>query len=394
MERGANTLQEKDYDKALKTNDKNKRPQDCKTLRPQDCKTSRLQDKSKGMREIEIISNGYKELFGNSDVKISVLPRSGSDRKYFRITAEAKSIIGVYNTNREENEAFIGFTKHFLSKELPVPEIFGYLPEKFIYFLFDLGDINLFTWLQQRSKGAGFDTEAEDFYRKILDRLILFQIKGIDGLNLDLCYPHRSFDRQSMMWDMNYFKYMFLKLVAVPFNERRLEHDFNSLADFLLETKQDYFLYRDFQSANVMIVDEEPWFIDYQGGRKGAPQYDVASLLYDAKAHIPEQSRQRLLDYHINNFCSVSGESMSEFRGYFAGFSMIRLMQALGAFGFRGLYEKKPTFTGSIVPAVRLLIQLIDSEQISVSFPELFRTIRLIPGVQIYNELEQHNTPK
>jgi aminoglycoside/choline kinase family phosphotransferase len=341
------------------------------------------------MREIDIVSDAYEEFSGNSDSKIVALPQSGSDRKYFRISDSGKSVIGAYNPNLEENEAFIGFTKHFISKGLPVPEVFGYLSEKSTYFLQDLGDINLFTWLQHKHDGAGFDVEAEAFYRKILDRLIDFQIRGIDGLNLDLCYPHRSFDRQSMMWDMNYFKYMFLKLVAVPFNERRLEHDFNLLADFLLETKQDFFLYRDFQSANVMIVDGEPWFIDYQGGRKGAPQYDVASLLYDAKAHIPEQSRQRLLEYHINNFCAVSGESVKEFRGYYAGFSMIRLMQALGAFGFRGLYEKKPTFTGSIVPAVKLLIQLIDSEQLPVSVPELFQTVRLIPDVAIYRKLEQ-----
>ena len=138
-----------------------------------------------------------------------------------------------------------------------------------------------------------------------------------------------------------------------------------------------------------MLFNGEPWFIDYQGGRKGAPQYDVASLLYDAKAHIPDNVRERLLDYHINNFCSVSGESSAEFRGYYTGFSMIRLMQALGAFGFRGLYEKKPTFTGSIVPAVKLLIQLIESEQLPVTLPELFQTVRLIPGVQLYKKLER-----
>lgn len=343
------------------------------------------------MNEIDIISRGYKELFGESDISISPLPQSGSDRKYFRITTGSKSVIGAHNPNLEENEAFLGFTKHFISKGLPVPEIFGYLPGKFVYFLQDLGDINMFNWLQQKHAGTGFDAEAEELYRKILDQLIHFQIKGIDGLNLDLCYPHRSFDRQSMMWDMNYFKYMFLKLVAVPFNERRLEHDFNLLADFLLEARQDFFLYRDFQSANVMIVGKEPWFIDYQGGRKGAPQYDVASLLYDAKAHIPEKSRKELLDYHIYNFCTESGESMTEFRGYYAGFSMIRLMQALGAFGFRGLYEKKPTFTGSIVPAVKLLIQLIDSELLPVSLPDLFQAFKLIPCVQIYNELEKNN---
>jgi aminoglycoside/choline kinase family phosphotransferase len=343
------------------------------------------------MSEIDVVSDGFRELFNDSDFKIVSLPKSGSDRKYFRITSGVKSIIGAFNANYEENEAFIGFTHHFISKGLPVPEIFGYLTEKNVYFLKDLGDTNLFTWLQQRHE-TGFDHEAEEIYRKILDTLILFQVKGIDGLNLDLCYPHRSFDKQSMMWDMNYFKYMFLKLLAVPFNERRLEHDFEKLADFLLEPGQDFFLYRDFQSANVMLVDGSPWFIDYQGGRKGAPQYDVASLLYDAKAHIPEIYRQRLLTHYIENFCAMSGEKKEEFTGYFTGFSMIRLMQALGAFGFRGLYERKPTFTGSIVPAVILLLQLIESGKLPVSLPELTSTARAIPGVQIYKDLDREHT--
>jgi aminoglycoside/choline kinase family phosphotransferase len=341
------------------------------------------------MSEIDIVSEGYRELFGDPDFKIIALPKSGSDRKYYRINSGGKNVIGAYNSIIEENEAFIGFTNHFITKDLPVPEIFGYIPEKNIYFLKDLGDISLFTWLKHKYEGNGFDSEAEDIYKKILDTLIHFQIKGIEGLNLDLCFPHRSFDRQSMMWDMNYFKYMFLKLLSVPFNERKLEHDFEKLADFLLESGQDFFLYRDFQSANVMLVDGSPWFIDYQGGRKGAPQYDVASLLYDAKAHIPEYFRQRLLNHYIAGFCKTSGENQQEFTGFFTGFSIIRLMQALGAFGFRGLYEKKPTFTGSIVPAVILLIQLINSENLPVSLTELFHTVRSIPGVQIYKELEK-----
>ncbi len=341
------------------------------------------------MKEITNVSEGYKELFGGSDIEISSLPESGSYRKYFRIIDGSKSVIGAYNADAEENEAFIGFSNHFIFKGLPVPEIFGYIPEKSVYFLRDLGDTNMFTWLQKKYFTGGFDKEVEEIYRKVLDNLVLFQIKGIDGLDLDLCYPHKSFDRQSMMWDMNYFKYMLLKLLAVPFNEKRLEHDFDHLADFLLLAGQDYFLYRDFQSANVMIINGEPWFIDYQGGRKGAPQYDVASLLYDAKAHVPADARQRLLEYYMNNFCEVSGESRQKFTGYFTGFSMIRLMQALGAFGFRGLYEKKPTFTGSIVPAVRLLIELIDSDQLPVSLPELFNAVRSIPGLEIFRQLER-----
>jgi aminoglycoside/choline kinase family phosphotransferase len=340
------------------------------------------------MSEIEIVSEGYKKLFRKSDINTVPLPQSGSDRKYFRIFDGNKTVIGAYNANHEENEAFIGFTKHFISKGLPVPEVFGYQPEKYVYFLQDLGDMNLFTWLQEKKIAGGFDKDAEEIYRKVLDKLIAFQIDGMEGLDLNLCYPHRSFDRQSMMWDMNYFKYMFLKLIAVPFNERRLEQDFEVLADFLLETGQDYFLYRDFQSANVMMLEGEPWFIDYQGGRKGAPQYDVASLLYDAKAHVPFQARNALLDYHVDNFCFLSGENREKFRGYYAGFSMIRLMQALGAFGFRGLYEKKPTFTGSIVPAVSLLMELVDSGRMPVHLDELFHTVRDIPGVKIYNDLE------
>jgi aminoglycoside/choline kinase family phosphotransferase len=341
------------------------------------------------MSEMEIVSEGYSEIFGGTDINIEALPASGSDRKYFRIFDGDKTVIGAYNSNLEENEAFIGFTRHFILKGLPVPEVFGYLPEKRIYYLQDLGDTNLYTWLHNRSDISDFKDETKDLYRKILDKLILFQTEGIDGLNLDLCYPHRSFDRQSMMWDMNYFKYMLLKLLAVPFNERHLERDFNSMADYLLETGQDYFLYRDFQTANVMVVGGEPWFIDYQGGRKGAPQYDVASMLYDAKIPMSQNNREELLEYYIARFCSISKEDKQKFKGYYSGFSMIRIMQALGAFGFRGLYEKKPTFTGSIVPGVKLLIQLIDSEQLPLPLPELFQTIRMIPDVPIYNKLEQ-----
>lgn len=341
------------------------------------------------MNEIDNVSAGYKKLFGNSDIKITALPKSGSDRRYFRIVDGKKSIIGAYNANPEENEAFIGFTKHFISKGLRVPEIFGYLPEKYIYFLKDLGDTNLYTWLHNRPDISDFSAETISLYRKILDNLILFQTKGIDGLNLALCYPHRSFDRQSMMWDLNYFKYMLLKLLAVPFNERLLEQDFNSLADYLLEAGQDYFLYRDFQTANIMIVGEEPWFIDYQGGRKGAPQYDVASLLYDAKIPMLAENREELLDYYIEKFCSESNEDRQQFRGYYAGFSMIRLMQALGAFGFRGLYEQKPTFTDSIVPGVTLLNKIIDSAENHFKLPELYHAIRSIPNSQMFLKLSE-----
>jgi aminoglycoside/choline kinase family phosphotransferase len=341
------------------------------------------------MTETDLISSAFRDTYKTTEENIIQLPRSGSDRRYFRIFTGGGTIIGAYNPNLEENDAFVGFTRHFISRNLPVPELFYYLPERHIYFLKDLGDINLYSWLHNRTDMSEFLPETKALYRKILDSLILFQTRGIDGLNLDLCYPHRSFDRQSMMWDMNYFKYMLLKLLAVPFNERILENDFNSLADYLLETGQDYFLYRDFQTANIMIVKGEPWFIDYQGGRKGAPQYDVASLLFDAKIPMSDSDRDELLDYYMEGFCAISGEDKNKFRGYYAGFSMIRVMQALGAFGFRGLYERKPTFAESIVPGVKILNKIIIEAEKHKMFPELFRAIRSVPLTASFRELSE-----
>jgi aminoglycoside/choline kinase family phosphotransferase len=341
------------------------------------------------VEESKRISELYREYAGRSPEDVVPLPQSGSDRKYFRINDSNKKIIAAFNTNREENEAFVGFTKHFRSVSLPVPEVFHFFREDNIYFLQDLGDTNLFTYLRKKTLGTKFDDGTLALYRKVLKILVNFQTRGISGLNLDLCYPHKSFDKQSMMWDMNYFKYMFLKLLVVPFNEKRLEYDFNEMADFLLGEDQEYFLYRDFQSANIMVVREEPWFIDYQGGRKGAPQYDVASLLYDAKAGIPENVRRQLFDYYVDIFCTLTGGSRKEFLGYYTGYSMIRLMQALGAFGFRGLYEKKPTFADSIVPAVRLLLQLIDADDLPVNLPEVRQSIYAISSTNIYKSLSR-----
>lgn len=346
------------------------------------------------MDEKNIIAEGYRELSGKSDFNITALPRSGSDRRYFRVSdASGSSVIGAYNANPEENEAFIGFTRHFLKKNLPVPEIYGFYPEKYIYFVRDLGDTNLYTWLHNRADISDFSCETKTLYRKILDCLILFQMEGIKELNLDLCYPHRSFDRQSMMWDLNYFKYMLLKLLNVPFNERQLEKDFNYFCDYLLETGQDYFLYRDFQTANVMIVGEDPWFIDYQGGRKGAPQYDVASMLYDAKIPMSDKDREELLGYYIENFCARSKEDKKVFRQYYNGFSMIRIMQALGAFGFRGLYEQKPTFIESIVPGVYLLLKVSESAEDHLKVPELYSTIRAISKTTMFKKLKESHLP-
>lgn len=341
------------------------------------------------MSDKEKLIHRFREFSESDPIDIISLPRSGSERRYFRFIGRDRNIIGVTNPNRDENDAFIGFSRHFSLKKLPVPEVYAYYPDENIYLIQDLGDTNLFTWLERKRQTNGFDEEALEFYKETLDRLIDFQIEGIKGLNLDLCYPHRSFDRQSMMWDLNYFKYMFLKLVAAPFNENKLEKDFNVLCDFLLEAGQDNFLYRDFQSANIMVVDNKPWFIDYQGGRKGSPQYDPASLLYDPKAHIPQEAREILIEHYIKHYCNKTISSEASFRKYYPGFVIVRILQALGAFGYRGLYEQKPGFVQSIIPGVRNINLLIDSGTLSLELPELFRLMKSIPDLERFRTLEE-----
>jgi len=333
------------------------------------------------------ITELYRSTFRKTPSKIERLPRSGSDRVYYRIFYGDETVIAAYNPIFEENEAFVGFTNHFAERGLPVPGIYRYLPEKHVYFLRDLGSVSLFTWLRDKEVERGFSGEVTAFYKKVLDKLLLFQTEGVKGLDTSLCYPHKRFDRQSMLWDMNYFKYMYLKLLAVPFNEALLEKDFEELIAFLLEAGQDSFLYRDFQTANIMVVNDEPWFIDYQGGRLGAPQYDLASLLYDAKIDMKQSDRESLLEYYAGIFHDHTGFDKKLFESFYSGFALIRVMQACGAFGFRGLYEKKPTFTESVVPGGNLLNRIVAEVEKHIRIPELAKAIRNIPKSTLFIEL-------
>ena len=336
------------------------------------------------------VENAFLKWKGSAPEMITRLPQSGSDRVYFRLIYPEGQVIGAYNPSREENDAFVGFSNHFRSKQLPVPEIYVYYPDEKVYFLEDLGDINLFTWLARRSDEERFNEETEAIFMNIAADLVRIQTEGIVGLDLSLCYPHRSFDRQSIVWDMNYYKYMFLKLIAAPFNETRLERDFDSLTRFLLDAGQEYFLYRDFQTANIMLRDGKPWYIDYQGGRLGAPHYDIASLVYDAKAYIPEGIRQKTLDHHLDLFASATGKSRESLKQYSGAFTLIRLMQALGAFGFRGLHENKPTFTESIVPAVELMNELLAGDALQIDLPELKKASEAVPLQRKYRILSHY----
>ena len=313
----------------------------------------------------------FKSWAGTEPSTIEPLPAHGSTREYYRITNQSFSAIGTYNEDRAENIAFLEFSRHFQKTGLAVPDIYLDNLDKNIYLEQDLGDITLFSFLTEERKKSGFSDKIIKVYEDVVRALPQFQIRGAKNLNYDVCYPRHSFDKQSMMWDLNYFKYYFLKLAKIPFDEQKLEDDFEEFSKFLLSTERDYFLYRDFQSRNVMLFEGIPYFIDYQGGRKGALQYDIASLLYDAKADIPDEVRQHLLDTYMNEVKSMINLDRGSFLEFYYGYVFVRIMQALGAYGFRGFYERKSHFLKSVPYAIRNLEILLHTVKLPVEIPAL-----------------------
>lgn len=306
--------------------------------------------------------------------EISLLPVSGSGRQYYRIKGGYKQAIGAVNNDKRENVAFVTLSQHFLKHGLNVPEVYAEKIEKNCYLLQDLGDITLYSYLTK--KRNGFSHELISIYKDVLNELPKFQVTA--GLDIDysVCYPRSAFDGQSMRWDMNYFKYYFLKLADIQFDEQKLEDDFGNFTNYLLKANSDFFLYRDFQSRNIMLHNNRIFFIDYQGGRKGPLQYDLASLLYDAKALMPPNVREELLEYYINIVAEYTQINKQEFIQYFYGFVFIRIMQALGAYGFRGYYERKEHFLQSIPHAITNIEWLVNNVNLPVKLPALNKIFR------------------
>lgn len=342
------------------------------------------------------IEKNLKNLFetwsGEELQVISSLPQSGSYRRYYRISGNSKSAVGVVNPDHKENNAFMTFTKHFKSIGLSVPEFYLDDKKSGTYLIEDLGDVSLFSFLSENKNHKEFPKKVTSYYKNSLEHLIRFQFDGSKGLDYSVCYPRNSFDKQSIMWDLNYFKYYFLKLTQTVFDEQLLENDFNKFAEFLLSTDMNNFMYRDFQSRNILIKDEKLYFIDYQGGRKGALQYDVASLLYDAKADLPQKIRDELVEFYIqisNNKTKINRE---EFLRYYHGYILIRILQAMGAYGFRGLYEKKVHFLKSIPFAIKNLNWLLDKKLLPDGLPELQKSLRNIINNNELSKFEYHES--
>jgi aminoglycoside/choline kinase family phosphotransferase len=300
----------------------------------------------------------------------------GSGRRIIRLSSANISVIGILYDVREENVAFLEFSRHFRRHSLPVPEIYAEDLEHGAYLEEDLGDTTLFEFLSEHRHGATVSPEALAAYRKVVALLPRFQVEAGRDLNYRVCYPRASFDRQSIAWDLNYFKYYFLRLAGVPFNEQALEDDFSRLTKFLLNAGRDYFLYRDFQSRNIMLRDGHPFFLDYQGGRKGALQYDIASLLYDAKADLPPDIRQELLDHYLENVGRFLELDRAAFMQFYYPYVYVRIMQALGAYGFRGFYERKEHFLQSVPYALRNLRWLLHNVELPIALPTLMEAFK------------------
>ena len=323
----------------------------------------------------------FSERYGHRPDAILEMGADGSTRQYFRLLWDGNnSVVGAIGPDHEENRAFLSFAAAFRDIGLPVPEIISEDREAGVWLEEDLGDTTLFealTALRDEAEDETFPEEAEDLYRNALSILPRFQVLGHEVVDYRLAYPRQAFDKQSIRWDLNYFKYHFLKLTHIEFNEQRLEDDFKRLTKELLKAEADFFLYRDFQSRNIMIRDGEPWFIDFQGGRKGALQYDPASLLYDSKANISGPVRERLLSHYLAALAELIPVDELRFRHFFQGFVMVRVMQAMGAFGYRGFFERKRHFLESVPYAARSLGSLLD-DGLPIHLPEIELVFRRI----------------
>ena len=337
----------------------------------------------------EQIKNLYRTYTGHEAEEVTELPSSGSNRRYFRLHGP-QTLIGVSGTSIEENRAFIYMADHFRQKGLPVPEVYAQSNDQSFYLQEDLGDTLLFDAIEKGRKSSVFDESEKTLLRQTITKLPEIQFMGSDGFDFSYCYPQEEFNQRSILWDLNYFKYCFLKATGMEFQENRLEDDFLKMSDVLLRNQSATFMYRDFQSRNVMIRDGRPWFIDFQGGRKGPVYYDVASFLWQAKAKYPEDLRQELLLDYIEALRKYMPVDEKYFLSQLRHFVLFRTLQVLGAYGFRGYFEKKPHFIQSVPFAIENLRQLLKQDY--PEYPYLCGLLRELTELKQFSDDLQRRT--
>jgi aminoglycoside/choline kinase family phosphotransferase len=348
---------------------------------------------------MKIIIDKIQELFTvfqeQSPDRIEQLPRSGSDRIYFRAFYADKTFIATYNLNVKENQTFIAFSDHFKEKDLPVPEIYFVNDDVTIYIQEDLGTVCLLDILEK----YGYTDYAFHLYKESLKQLAYLQITGDEGLDYEACLTAKEFGKQAILSDLLYFKYYFLDTLQLPYDKQAMLDDFEALATYLTKTEYKYFMFRDFQSRNIIINNDEVYFIDFQGGMKGALQYDVASLLWQAKAHLNDEWKEKLLQYYLDVIDELLVKPIDRqvFIGQYNGYVLIRMLQVLGAYGFRGLFERKAHFLTSIPIALKNLKNFLQNSHVGIITPELTRMLDAITSAEIITNFEpfqaDENTP-
>ncbi|HQF10705.1 MAG TPA: RNase adapter RapZ [Paludibacteraceae bacterium] len=334
------------------------------------------------MNELESL---FQQFTGEKVLLKEELSASGSHRRYFRLESKHFSIIGVEGTSIEENRAFIEMDKLFHKKGLPVPEFYIQSQDGLYYLQEDLGNTLLFDFIAEGRKTGVFCESEKEMLRKTIRKLPEIQVKGAEELDFSICYPQPEFNERSILWDLNYFKYCFLKATGIDFQENLLEDDFHRFSKILLHSQSNTFMYRDFQSRNVMIKNDEPYFIDFQGGKKGPLYYDVASFLWQAKAKYSEELREELIKNYLSALAELAPVDEMEFREQLKHFVLFRILQVLGAYGFRGYYEKKPHFLESIPFAIENLRTILQNE-IS-GYPYLLKVLRQMTELKQFREV-------
>lgn len=305
----------------------------------------------------------FEKTFRQPVLRAEKLAGAGSNRSYYRFTGEkGNTAIGVIGTTREENHAFLCLCRHFSEERLPVPQVYAVSSDEMRYLQEDLGRKSLFDALKKgRERNGVYDEEEKVLLRKTIAELPRFQVAGARNLDFDCCYPLPEMNEESVFFDLNYFKYCFLKATGIEFNEIKLEESFEEMARDLLSERANTFMYRDFQARNVMMCGEQPFFIDFQGGRKGPKEYDVASFLWQASARYPNALREELVNVYLEALMRYMPVDVGKFRRRLSLFVLFRVMQVLGAYGFRGYFERKPHFLSSIPPAIANLRELISA---------------------------------
>lgn len=327
---------------------------------------------------MERLSTLYREWAGSAPTAMSLLPLSGSARKYYRMEGSAGTAIGCIGTNPRENKAFLTIDASFCRQGLHAPQVYGVSPDGMAYIQEDLGDGQLFELLKPSITSGTYGEKEMGWLRKVMEILPSVQFKVARGLDWNVCFPDKAFNERMVNFDLNYFKYDFLKFIGLEFDEIKLQDDFDLLREDSLDGIGETFMYRDFQARNIMISkDGEPCFIDFQGGRRGPVQYDLASFLWNAGTHFSSEMRRSLEKVYIDalkEFVPVPSEE--EFYEKYRLITLVRLLQEMGAYGFRGIFERKQIFLDCLKPAQQCLREI--TEEPFERYPYLTSLLRQV----------------